>query len=189
MIEAVKRIPCYISTILFRVLSLSLTMAYIRFWAAVPLTLLIIELTLISWIRNKKRKVDSITYTIARTINLVVNNFAVMNAYSIWELDDDDDVEEKKEIEDFVRISSITTYFHHSICLLTIAILARNNTSYFKHWNQPNFLLKPSHERFYWVFGFTLLMGMYSLTAILYRIRHLAAMNVKSVEQVELVDQ
>ena len=40
LIEFVKRLPCYSSTIVFRIMSICLTMAFLRKWSIIPLSLL-----------------------------------------------------------------------------------------------------------------------------------------------------
>ena len=183
--EAIKRLPCYISTIIFRVMSISLTMAYLRIWATIPLTLLVIELTYFAWNRNKKREV-SLPKKLIRTYLLVTSNLTVMNARTIHELKEEEQ-EEKSNIEQFLKNSSLITFFHHSITLLIILFICLYHPQFFVHWTEPHFWLKPSIERFYWVFGITLLMGVYSLTVILYRIRHISSANIHEDEKIELI--
>ena len=77
----------------------------------------------------------------------------------------------------FFRLTSITTYLHHTIVLVTIMAIAHSNPQYFKHWSWGNFWLKPDGNDFYWAFGVTLLMGFYSMILSLY-----LAENVTKVE-------
>ena len=53
--EAIKRMPCYVSTIIFRVSSVTLTMAFLRGWATLPMSVLFIGLMIIGFRRRKSQ--------------------------------------------------------------------------------------------------------------------------------------
>ena len=48
-----------------------------------------------------------------------------------------------------------------------------------EHWSSSNFVLKPTLRDFYWTFVFTFVIGVYSLTSILYRARHIVTYDTK----------
>ena len=51
--ETLQRLPTYVTTIVFRVSSLVLCMAYLRVYSIVPMVFLILETIILSWIRFK----------------------------------------------------------------------------------------------------------------------------------------
>ena len=179
--ETLQRLPAYISTILFKVFSLVLTMAYLRLYSIVAIILLVLELVIVTWFRFKnlnsmndfglKDKVFDGFY-------LVIGNIGVVNAYSLYV----DENEKEEDIQKFVRQSTITSFLHHASILIFIMVLGWNCPDAFEHWNSSTFLLPPGDERFYWVFSFVLLIGVYSMTTVLYRARHIITVKVKEIE-------
>ena len=184
LVEVMKRLPCYATTITFRVMSLFLTMAFLRYFSIIPLTLLAIEISALAWMRCKKiegsrefwedlDKEQQGQSNIMDTFGLVVSNFGVMTASVVT-----GENEDVKEIEKFVRCSSILTFIHHSVILTLIMILGWYDPNYMDHWTSPEFRLHPTSERFFWMFGSTLMMGCFSLTTILYRARNIATLEI-----------
>ena len=177
LFETLYRLPLYLSTIVFRVVSLCLTMAFLRYWALVPIGVLIFFLTLIAWrrhtqlLKNRNRAMES-------TVHLVVANLGVVNAYSF----DQDEIgeEQQKYVVKFIRHSAIATFMLHSLSLSIIMIMGFSNPATMAHWGSKcDFLLKPGNQEFYWVFMTVLLLGCYSLTGILYNAEIMATIKAR----------
>ena len=175
--EAIKRLPCYVTTIIFRVSSVTLTMAFLRMWSVLPMTVLFIGSTIIGFRRNKSQSDDNFT-GILNAIYLAVSNIGVMNAYALRvdlkERAPDAEDDDEDSVRTFVRQSSIVTFLHHTIALSVIIILSMYAPAYLPHLASPDFQLKPSNPHFFTFFGFVFLMGCYSLTVILYRAENLS---------------
>ena len=171
--EMIKRLPTYTSTIIFRISSLVLTMAYLRSFSIIPMILLICELIGVTWVRLKNNKQLSFT-DINNGLYLVFSNIGVVNTYTIFQIDRKfGEKENDTDIKNFVRKSSIITFSHHLTVLVFILIIGGNYPGAFEHWSSRKFWLTPGTERFYWVFSVVILVGIQSLTAILYRVRHI----------------
>ena len=137
LIDFIKRLPCYISTIVFRIMSLSLTMAFLRYWSIPLIGILVIELSVITLLRTKNR--ESKCQVIVETVSLVVSNLGVMNARSFIE-DIDEDVIDEDDVENFVRRSSVATFVHHTLVLLAIMIMGFYDSEYMDHWSSCEFV-------------------------------------------------
>ena len=173
LLQTFKRMPCYTSTIIFRVSAVSLTIAFLRGWSAIPISILFLELAILAYMRNKNQEDRSEAR--AATFYLCLSNAGVMNAYTLG-TDDEDEVGGEK----FIRNSTIVTFIHHSIVLVTIMIVASYNPQYLDHWTWPEFQLKPTVCHFFTVFGCTLFMGCYSLTVTLYRAKNIVNVDVEN---------
>ena len=174
LVQVVKLLPCYISTITFRISSLCLTMAFLREFSIIPLTLLAIEIAVLAWMRCKDIKLNLNNWLFI-FVGLVVSNFGVMTA-SLYYPRAKEDV---KEVEKFVRRSTIVTFIHHIVILSIIMVLGRHYPNYMCHWTAPMFILKPTCERFFWVLGTTMMMGCFSLTSIMYRATNIATLKIE----------
>ena len=180
--ETIQRLPAYVSTIIFKVFSLVLCMAYLRVYAIIPMVLLFFELIVVTWIRMKN-STDSDTATkVLNGFYLLFSNIGVVNAYTFfngWMMEDDDLNEKDEDIIKFVRQSSIITFIHHSSVLVFIMVLGWHYPDAFEHWNSPTFWLSPCKQLFYFVFIVVLLIGVYSLTVILYRAKNISTVQDK----------
>ena len=66
---------------MFRVGSLVLTTAYLRLFALIPIAILLVTQTTITWMRYKK--LDDKGFALKLTLQLVVSNIGVVNAIGI----------------------------------------------------------------------------------------------------------
>lgn len=82
--ETFQRLPTYISTIIFRVASLVLCMAYLRIYAIVPMIVLIMELFVVAWIRYRNNDDIQILDKLCSVLYLVFSNIGVLNTYTIF---------------------------------------------------------------------------------------------------------
>ena len=172
-----ERIPCYLTTIIFRSLSLTLTISFLREYSTIPIMILFVELVVVATIRITKSKED-IENTFKSICFLVVTNIGSMNAYSIVN-GDDDFKEDEKDVASFIKTSAIVTTIHHFLVMIVIVAIGSVNSSLLRHWESPEFLLKPSEHDFYWAISVTIGFGIYSLVLLLYRARNIVAVEKK----------
>ena len=186
--ETIYRLPLYASTIIFRVGSIVLTTAYLRLFALIPIAILFVTQTTITWMRYKK--LDDKGFALKLTLQLVVSNIGVVNAIGIlnttkkqppWRsvlqlvtyplgIDVLEKLDEKEEdVVRFIRNSSLATFIHHSAILILIMIVGHLVPNAMDNWSSEcDLLLKPGTQAFFWLFGVVLFMGFYSVTAIMY---------------------
>ena len=180
--ETIYRLPLYVSTIIFRIGSLCLTMAYLRYYSLIPIAVLFFTQTIITWTRCKKIEYDDTGEAIKQIFQLVVCNVGVVNAYSldqtILTVKEDDD-----NVVKFIRHSSIVVFLHHSIMLVIIMIIGHFFPHTSEHWSSEcDFPLKPGTQAFFWIFGAVLFMGFYSLTAIMYKAQLMVKVAINEIE-------
>ena len=183
--HTIKSLPCYATTIIFRALSFSLTISFLRFWSIIPIGFLFLELGLLSYIRyrnvNDKYDFFSSVYMscaancgvfVASNLSKIPSKFADHHSYGEI-LEEAVDGNGQK----FVRESSTVTYLHHTVVLVAIMVLASVHPHYFESDDYQGLILKPGSCHFLWVFGVTLTMGFYSLILSLYLAKNV--INVK----------
>ena len=161
LIETLKRIPIYVSNIIFRIGSLAVAMSYLRLYSIIPISILLLELGWISW--NRIRKLSNKERAIILVPQLMASNLGVLNSYAFDQgcgsgYGKEDEKEE--DIKKFVIRSTWITFFHHSIVLAIIMVIG-----YF----QPEFFVSslrftPTKGWFFSLVGFLLGMGVLSLT-------------------------
>ena len=162
LIQTLKRIPMYVPTIVFRVGSMVVTMAYLRWFSIIPITLLLVEMICVSWIRYDKLgdKEEVMRYV----TQLTMSNVGVFNAYSFGQ--EPEDKEEEEDINNFIVRSNITTFFHHTIVISIIMVVGCFHPSFVL----PVLILKPEDGTFYMVLAGIIGMGALSLTINLCRV-------------------
>ena len=165
LIQTLKMIPMYVPTIVFRVGSMVVTMAYLRFYSIIPISLLLIEMAFVGWVRFRKMWKTSDRREYVAT--LTMSNVGVFNAYSPfqgqeWDWDD----ENEEDINNFIVRSNITTFIHHTIVISIIMGVGFFQPSFFL----PALILKPEDGTFYMVLGGIIGMGALSLTINLCRV-------------------
>ena len=171
-------LPCYASTIVFRVTSFSLTIAYLRLWSIIPITLLFLELAVMSYRRYQNVKEKSRRFAFVYLTCL--SNAGVLNANNIGELNSD--IKDKKSDDDgrrFIRISSIVTFIHHSSVLTLIMVMSRLQPKYFTKDRLAVIILRPDSPHFFWVFAVTILVGFQSCVFALSHAQKAADVGVK----------
>ena len=189
--ETIYRLPLYASTIIFRIGSLCLTMAYLRYYSLIPIAVLFFTQTMITWSRCKKNNYGGIGEAFRQTFNLVVCNIGVVNAYSMDQTDlfpwcyglYYKGVEDDNSVVKFIRQSTIAAFVHHSTLLIIIMILGHFFPNAMEHWSSEcDFPLKPGTQAFYWIFGAVFFMGFYSLTAIMYKAQLMTKIVINEME-------
>ena len=183
LVHTVRALPCYASTILFRIVSITLTLAYLRYWSIIPNSILVLELAVLSWQRYKddKRIINRFT----NAYFLCLSNIGVLNAYSpstkVYNADTDINRARK-----FIRVSSTTTFLHHSIVLSSIMILSFLYPDYFCQEHFHTLRLKPDIRDFYVIIAVTLLIGFYSMMLSYALAWKLVAINAGQSQRVEI---
>ena len=81
LIHMVKVLPCYASTIVFRVCAFALTLAFLRLWALVPMFFLFLEMAMISY--NRYRDIDSAERKLQDTMYLFLSNVGCLTL-TVW---------------------------------------------------------------------------------------------------------
>ena len=170
-------LPCYASAILFRVTSFSLTIAYFRYWSILPISLLFVELAVVSYLRY--RNVEEKSRLFVFVYLTCLSNAGVLNANNVGELNSD--MKDKKDEADgkrFIRRSSVITFIHHGLVLCTIMVLTKWYPNYFEDGRVKDIKLRPESPHFFWLFGVTLLVGFMSMM--------LALSNARKVSEVDM---
>ena len=163
-------IPCYLSTIVFRVMSLSLTIAFLRPYSIIPISFLLIELSVLSYERYKNLPLHVkggkfIPIYISTLTNLGVLNSINVNEYFNVNEDGRMTPDCIKACKKFIKRSSILTLVHHSVVLFVITLISESHSDFIKHSEQYQLLeLEPASMEFYSVFGLTLMFGIFSTT-------------------------
>ena len=114
---------------------------------------------------------------------LVVSNIGSVNAYSRFQTDTKV-AEDEKDVVKFTKDSAIATFICHSTMLISIVIVGLASPNIIEHWSLDPcvFPLKPGMQTFLWVFGPVCFMGLYSLTAIIYRAPVMAKVEINTME-------
>ena len=177
LIETATRLPCYVTTVIFRTSAFTLTVVFLRLWAIIPISVLIIELAIIGYVRVKKRSLEDDKEIAVPVYFLTISNVGVLNTYNVGSMvlkQPDCDI---KDVKTYVRNSSIASFATYFVTLTVVMFLAFYNPTSLSHWQEDRFLLKKGHPHFFSAFLFVFLMGCYSLTATLYRADEIANMN------------
>ena len=180
----VERMPCYLTTIMFRIISLTLTISFFREYSPIPIMALFLELAVVATIRMTKPKLG-LEYNLPAICFLAVTNVGTMNAYTCvqalfrgpqwttghWKRTQERD----QDIASFIKSCAIVTTIHHFVVMIVIVTMVSTKSSPMRHWESPEFLLRPSEHDFYWAISITMILGIHSLILILYRVRNIVA--------------
>ena len=112
-------LPQHTTCIIFRVMSFVLTFTFIRWYALLPTILYVLEIMILAG------------YTVAAEWNIVYNvgmaNISMMNIGFVKFLSDKtkfpNDLNQR--MKNFVRLSSVVTFLHHSIILVLLLIIEK----------------------------------------------------------------
>ena len=181
IIHTVKILPCYVTTIIFRALSIILTLGYLRSWSAISMGMLYLESVILAYLMFKdvKSKVDffQATYFISLS-NISVINTAIPGFCFL-----EDDKPSVQKSTTFIRRTSIVTFCHHTLILVTVICLGMYDVEYF---NQEQFkdvvLLPKKGNEFYYLIGFTIVLGFYSMVLSLQMARKVANVEVGKIQ-------
>ena len=175
-----QMIPGYGSTIAFRALAFSVTLAFLRSWALIPMSLLMIELIVAYRLSfGSFGKIDGCKES--PFVPLMLTNLGVTNVGMIGALEflyHGKKEEGKwvnnyiKETNRFIKLSSTASYLHHGTVLSIILGLVLNDSNYFDHWRSTTFILNYYQgyhfEKASYIFVGTMGMGFVGLLSSLY---------------------
>ena len=169
-------LPGYAATIAFRVLAFSITMAFLRMWSILPMSLLFLELSVAYYISLEETPWEHLEKSIPIIItNLGVTNLGMVGANHLIS------VEQKQNQEDvysfyvqhdrFMKLSSTLSFIHHFIVVATILGLVANNPCYLDHWTCPKFILNNYggffHDYMYSLTGGVIGLGLFGIASTL----------------------
>ena len=175
LLSTIYRLPMYASTIIFRVGSLAITMAYFRYLSLIPIAILLVTQTMIAWTRYKKLR-GAIDNTKQLTLLLVASNVGGVDALPLGSKH----AEEDQNVVHFIKNSTLASFIHHSALLIFIMTVAYIFPDAMSHWSSScTFPLKPGTHAFWGTFGVVFFMGIFSLTTILYRARSMVKIGSK----------
>merc|ERR1712133_228794 len=114
----IERIPCYMTTIIFRGLALTLTISFLREFSPISIIILFTEVVVVSVIRIMKSEGDKEEKAVSFGI-LVATNLGSMNAYANG-ADASRIDEDVKNVASFIKTLAIITTIHHCVVLIFI---------------------------------------------------------------------
>ena len=121
----------------------------------------------------------------ATICRLDVSNAGTMkNGYAMY-TDKEDAEKVDQDVAFFIKTSSIITTAHHFLVLIFFITVGSVDPILISHWESPEFLLKPSGHDFYWTIIFTVVLGIHSLTLLLYRAHNIATIEKKNKSEKE----
>ena len=181
MIHATKILPCYATTIIFRVISFSLTIAFLREWSAIPIGVLYIELVVISYWRYRGVKDKAHFFEAVYMLSLC--NLAVLNTYNLGEQDfEENDKPDENRCRRFIKLSSIITLIHHCLVLSTIMALAWYHPGYLQQDQFQELIPIPDKTDFNYIFGSTIVIGLFSTVLSLHLANQILHVEVGDLE-------
>ena len=165
LIETLKRIPIYVPVIIFRTGSLVVTMVYLRSYAIISISLLLIEIGYVSWTRFRKSqyRISALQYT----SQITISNIGVPNSYAFAQCDISRDDEEDETVITFLIQSMLLTFFHHSIVLVLIMVIGYVQPPGFF---SSDLVIKPGGKQFFIMVGSIIGVGMLGLGISLCRL-------------------
>ena len=98
-----------------------------------------------------------------------ISNLAVLSIYNMGDMDlVENDKPSKESCRRFIRLSSMITFVHHSLVLISIMLLTSHHPNYLQQDQFERLILRPGGCHFFYAFGITLSLGFYSLVLCLY---------------------
>ena len=154
ILYTIKVLPTHTTTISFRVLSFSLTIAFLRGWACIPIFGLYMGIMVLTYNRYRNATYDVFLMSMWM---LPFCNLGALNAHNLGGTGKD-----FKEAQTFVRHSSILTFIHHTLVLAFIITLTYIKPEYLNGTQFNNLILKPESQYFFLSFGVTFALGFLS---------------------------
>ena len=183
MMHTVKRLPAHVATIMFRVSAFTLTLVFLREWAAIPICALYLELLTITYMRYQNVKDPVICF---RAIwYKSISNLAVLNVYTLVDTEmDEGDKPSEESCRNFIILSSFTTFVHHVMVMTSIILLALYYPEYFQQEGFSRLIveLKPGEAYFFYAFGITYFLGIFSLFLCLHLSKNVSEIRSKGSE-------
>jgi hypothetical protein len=164
LIHYLTLLPAYSTTIAFRTSAFAITIAFLRIWCLLPMSLLLVEMIIVSYICFRKLGSPGFAYSVYLSLiltNLGVTNVGMIGANEFIKTEEKENdtytVNYINQTDRFIKLSSSTTFLHHTIVLSVILGMVIHNPLYFEHWRCERFILN-NYEGFYfahiyWVFS------------------------------------
>ena len=108
------------------------------------------------------------------------SNLAVINTQNADYEDDEKPSDEKTAT--FIRRSSILTFCHHTILLATLMCLGDYQPEYFQEQFNGVVLLPKNGKEFFYLPGFIILLGLYSMILSLHTVDKVARLEVGTIK-------
>ena len=170
LIHYLKMIPGYCFTITFRAIAFSATLAFLRVWSLIPISILMVELIMAYRISfgtfGRFEGTGNSPFLPVMITNLGVTNVGMIGATEFMyygEKEEEARIQDYiKDTDKFIRLSSIASYLHHAIVLSAILGLVEYDTTRFVHWGSPTFILN-SYDGYYYEgrsIGYAGVMGL-----------------------------
>ena len=155
MLYTIKVLPTHVTTISFRILSFTLTIAFLRGWACIPIFVLYVEMMVLTYNRYKSAKNDVLLMSLWL---LPFCNLGALNAHNLGGTGRD-----FNEAQIFVRHSSILAFIHHTLVIVFIMTLTYLKPDYLSQIQFKSLILTPESPYFYISFGVTFTVGFLSM--------------------------
>ena len=178
IIHTVKILPCYGTTIIFRTSSLTLTIGYLRQWSVIPIGILYLELAVLAYLMCSDVKNKVIRFQ--ATYFMSFSNLAVINTQNADYEDDEKPSDEKTAT--FIRRSSILTFCHHTTLLVILMCLGQYQPEYFQEQLEGVVLLPNNGKEFFYLPGFIIVLGFYSMVLSLHVADKVARLEVGTIK-------
>ena len=172
-------LPGYSATISFRTTAFAITIAFLREWCWLPMSLLFVEMAIVCYISFRSVHSGHLAYS--TYVPLIITNLGVTNVGMIGanEFIRQEAKEPGKytkeyihETNRFVKLSAATTFLHHTIVLWAILGMVIHNPLYFEHWGWEHFVLNNCNgfflEQIYWLFSGIIGLGFVGLLSNLF---------------------
>ena len=164
MIHTAKLLPVHVTTIMFRVSAFTLTLIFLREWAAIPICVLYFELLVITHMRYHNVKDNVICF---RAIwYRSISNLAVLNLNTLVDTKmDEKDKPSDESCRNFILRSTLATFVHHVLVMTSIILLSFYYPEYFQRegFERLKVSLKPGGAYFNYGFSITYSLGLLSL--------------------------
>jgi hypothetical protein len=171
-------LPGYAATIAFRTSSFAITIAFLRLDAWLPMCVLVFEMCMVYCFYFGFKLASGFALVIT---NLGVTNVGIIGATHFIKNKTKEDSRDTdvyiKQTDGFIKLSSVTTFLHHTIVLSYILYMVINDTGYllsthYPHWEWEHFILKSYkgyyYEHIYWVFSGIIGVGFVGVVSTLF---------------------
>ena len=138
-----KFAPLYAPNVMFRNVSFAISMTYLRSYAVIPITILLLELGYISWMRFRKIIMNDKERALMLIFHCMMINLVAFG-WSAFE-DENDEEEETKDTQRFACRSTYITAHLHCTVIVFIMIMGSVRPDFFIQ----TMLCTPASECFY----------------------------------------
>ena len=166
----IRIIPLYMSALFFRIAAVTFIATYLRYWSLIPILLSLIETCIIV--------ACCIRFDVTLMFFVTLSSIGGTNTGMIQLMDYFfNKTTNSKKMKRFMKISNITTFFHHTITLIIILILVKTCPTILDHWTDGTLIaeLRPCHYHIITIFNNIFCVGIINLLLSLYSTRDIQA--------------